>query len=298
MSATANTYVVTGATGSVGQTVSNLLAARGHVVRRISRADGVALNDRDAVREAFAGADAAFLMVPFDRQANDLHASEQEIVDTLADAVAATGTPRVVCLSGTSAHLGSAAGSGRGAGMLEERLDELGPEELVHLRGCFFMENHLQGIGSILQSGTYTWAFAPDIPTPMIAARDIGHIAAEILIGRGFDQPRVRELLGPRDHTMAEATAILGRAIGLPDLSYRQLSYEDAERVMVSAGASRSFAAAVIETARSFNHGIQWSREPRSVQNTTSTTLETFAADTFVPAYRHAARETPAGRLA
>jgi uncharacterized protein YbjT (DUF2867 family) len=298
MNATVNTYAVSGATGPVGRIVCDILAARGHRIRRISRADGVALDDRQALRHAFAEADAAFLMVPFDRRASDLHAWEDQIGENLAHAVTAAGIRRVVNLSGTSAHLGSRAGSGRGAAMMEERLNELDLKELVHLRGCFFMENHLQGIGSILQSGTYTWAFAPDIPTPMIAARDIGQIAAEILIGRGFDQPRVRELLGPRDYTMAEAIAILGRAIGRPDLAYRQLSSEDAERVMVSAGASRSFAAAVIETARSFNHGIQWSREPRSVQNTTSTTLETIAADTFVPAYRHAARGTRAGRLA
>ncbi|HXO95005.1 MAG TPA: hypothetical protein VN857_00345, partial [Chthoniobacterales bacterium] len=50
----------------------------------------------------------------------------------------------------------------------------------------------------------------PDVPTPMIAAKDVGGKAAELLTEEPFRQPRVRELLGPRDYTMAETTRILG----------------------------------------------------------------------------------------
>ena len=46
----------------------------------------------------------------------------------------------------------------------------------------------------------------------MIAAKDVGEKAAELLTEEPFRQPRVRELLGPRDYTMAETTRILGSA--------------------------------------------------------------------------------------
>ena len=62
----------------------------------------------------------------------------------------------------------------------------------------------------------------------MIAAKDVGGKAAELLTEEPFRQPRVRELLGPRDYTMAETTRILGSAIGKPDLRYVQFSYDDA----------------------------------------------------------------------
>ena len=62
----------------------------------------------------------------------------------------------------------------------------------------------------------------------MIAAKDVGEKAAELLTEEPFRQPRVRELLGPRDYTMAEMTRILGSAIGKPDLRYGQFSYDDA----------------------------------------------------------------------
>jgi uncharacterized protein YbjT (DUF2867 family) len=220
-------------------------------------------------------------MIPFDTTAGDLHRREEEIGMKLAAAVKTAGLRRVVFLSGTSAHLKANAGSAQGAAMMEERLDNLGVGELVHLRGCFFMENHLRGLPRIAQTGIYGWAFRPDIATPMIAARDIGEKAAELLTEGPFRQPRVRELLGPRDYTMAEATRILGSAIGKPDLEYVRLSYEEARKVMIASGVSPSFADAVMETARRFNEGRAWAKEKRSAQNTTETTLERFAQEEF-----------------
>jgi uncharacterized protein YbjT (DUF2867 family) len=129
------------------------------------------------------------------------------------------------------------------------------------------------------KSGIYRTAFRGDIPTPMITTADIGKIAAGILQEGRFSQPRVRELLGPRDYTMSEATRILGAAIGCPDLVYEQSSYENAAEDMIAAGVSLSFAEAVMETARSFNSGRRWALEERSPANTTPTTLELFAKE-------------------
>ena len=80
---------------------------------------------------------------------------------------------------------------------------------------------------------------------------------------------------------MAEATRILGSAIGKPDVRYVQCSYEDASKGMLAMGVSPSFAEAVMQTARSFNEGDVWAKEKRSAQNSTPTTLEQFALDAF-----------------
>lgn len=170
--------------------------------------------------------------------------------------------------------------------MMEERLDGLGIAELVHLRGCFFMENFLNlGIIAQAQISNFGSMFRPDIATPMIASKDVGEKAAELPTEEPFRQPRVRELLGPRDYTMAEATRVLGSAIGKPGLKYVQVPYEDARRLILGAGLSPSFINAVTETARTFNEGIVWARETRSAGNTTTTTLEQFAEEVFRKAY-------------
>src|SRR5262249_34847746 len=80
-------------------------------------------------------ADGAFVMIPFDVKAHDLHERENEMGMKLADAVRVSGVARVVLLSGTGAHLGRNAGSGMGAAMMEARLNDLGIAELVCLRG-------------------------------------------------------------------------------------------------------------------------------------------------------------------
>jgi hypothetical protein len=48
---------------------------------------------------------------------------------------------------------------------------------------------------------------------------------------------------------------------------------------MIASGASRSFAAAVIQTARSFNARGPWHRETRRATNTTPITLERYGIE-------------------
>ena len=122
----------------------------------------------------------------------------------------------------------------------------------------------------------------------MIATRDIAAAAAEALIARDFSGFSVRELLGPRDLTMAEANGIIGDAIGNPDLTYVQFPYEAFEASLAQMGLSASVAALYSEMARAFNAGKVRTLEGRSEANTTPTSFETFAAEVLVPAYQAA----------
>lgn len=287
------TVVVVGASGGVGRTIVETLTAQGHVVRRVARSAGASFDDTSVLDAAFTGTDSAFLMIPFDMSASDLHRREAEIATRLTEAVTVAKVRRVICLSGTSARLGADAGSGRGAAMLEEQLNRRPVSELVHLRACFLMENFFQGIPQILDTGIFRWPFRQDIATPMMAKRDVGNVAAALLIEEPFGQPRVRELLGPRDYTMTEATGILASAVGRRDVRYARISYDEARAEMIRGGVSSSFADAVMETARSFNGGVTWAQEARSSQNTTPTTFEQWAEEVFAPMYRAAEDRNP-----
>jgi uncharacterized protein YbjT (DUF2867 family) len=120
----------------------------------------------------------------------------------------------------------------------------------------------------------------------MIATRDIGEVAAESLSKMDFVGKQTRELLGARHVTNTEAAKIIGAAIGKPGLGYRQVPAAMLKPAMMQMGMSANMADQILEMSEALNTGHMKSHEPRSPRNTTPTTLETFAAEVFAPAYR------------
>jgi len=281
------TIVVVGATSDVGAVASAALQQQGHIVRGIARSLGVALSDQDALNRIFAGADSVYVMVPFDVQTSDLHRFEREVGNRLVEAISASGIRRIVLLSGLNAHLKM--GTSLGAAEMEDRLETLGLDELVHLRAGFFIENFVKGMGFLEQSasGVFATPFRGDLPMPLIAARDVGVRVADLLTTDDWPGDRVMELHGGGYHTFTEATELLGRAVGR-NVAYQTIPYTDARASMVDGGMSASFADALIETATSFNNGERWALEAPGPRNTTPTTLQRWADDVF-GALRHVA---------
>ncbi|BCM18596.1 NmrA family NAD(P)-binding protein [Mesorhizobium sp. J8] len=270
------TIVVVGATSEVGVEVSVRLTGAGHTVRGVARSLGFALDDQAALDAAFSGADSAYVMIPFDVTAPDLHRFEDDVGARLATSIAKAGLRRVVLLSGLNAHLKM--GTSLGAALMEERLAALDLEELVYLRASFFMENFVKGMGFVEQaaSGVFASPFRGDLPMPLIAAKDVGERAAELLIAEHFPVRRVVELHGGGRYTLERATTILGRAIGKV-VTYHQAPFADARAGMVANGISASFADALGETAASFNRGERWALEAPSAENATPTSFEAWA---------------------
>jgi uncharacterized protein YbjT (DUF2867 family) len=274
------TVVVVGATSEVGAVALARLQQQGHVVRGVARGLGTALSDQDALNRAFAGADSAYVMIPFDVRARDLHRFERDIGGRLAEAISASGVRRVVLLSGLNAHLKM--GTSLGAAEMEGRLEALGLDELVHLRAGFFAENFVKGMGFVEQSasGVFATPFRGDLPMPLIAARDVGERVADLLTTEHWPQDRVVELHGGGRYTFIEATEILGKAVGR-NVTYQTAPYADARAGMVGNGMSASLADALIQTATSFNKGERWALEAPRSRNTTPTTLERWAEEVF-----------------
>jgi len=128
-------------------------------------------------------------------------------------------------------------------------------------------------------------ALLPDLKLPMIATRDVGNYAAQRLLDLDFPGKQTCELLGERDLSMAEATAVIGRGIGKPDLRYEQFPYDQVQQVLEQMGMLPKKAAVYIEMFEAINAGILAAQELRSPENSTPTSFETFVQDIFAPAY-------------
>jgi uncharacterized protein YbjT (DUF2867 family) len=118
----------------------------------------------------------------------------------------------------------------------------------------------------------------------MVATRDIADVAAKALKAC-WNGIVVRELLGQRDISFAEATRIIGK----PGLEYLQFPYAEMVEALTQFGFSENIATLEVEVARAANEGRIKAREGRNAENTTPTRFEDFA-DELAAAY-HAASE-------
>jgi hypothetical protein len=125
---------------------------------------------------------------------------------------------------------------------------------------------------------------------PMIATPDVGDYAAQRLLDLDFSGKQTRELPGERDLSMTEATAAIARGIGKPDLRYEQFTYDQMQQGLEQMGTPQKKAAVYIEMFKAINEGALAAQEPRSRQNSTPTSFETFVQDVFTPAYQREAR--------
>jgi uncharacterized protein YbjT (DUF2867 family) len=292
-------YVITGATGHTGRAIVETLLAEGKPVRAVARsaehlkplaAKGAepfvgSLEDADAMARAFSGAEGVYTLVPTPLTAPDVRASQNRVGEALAAAIVKARVPYVVNLSSVGAHLSEKVGPVKGLHDVEQRFNRLEGTNVLHLRPTFFMENFLMNVSMIKNMGIHGTPMKPDIAVPLIATKDIAAEAAERLLRLDFKGKSVKELLGPRELTMTEATAILGRAIGKPSLPYIQFPYEDAEKAMTGMGLSPDVARGYIEMYRAFNEGIMKPTETRSAKNTTPTSFEAFAEE-FAAIYK------------
>jgi uncharacterized protein YbjT (DUF2867 family) len=283
--------VITGATGNVGKKVAEALLAEGRQVRVVSRntkrlqplvdkgaeAWGGSLQDEAFLTEAFRGAVAVFVMIPPNHASENLRTYQNRIGEAIFTALKNTEVNQIVNLSGLGAHRPDKTGPILGLYDQEQRLNWLKEVNLVHLRPTVFMENLLNNIPQIKNQGIHGTALKGDLAIPVIATKDVARAACKYLLQLDFSGIAVRELLGQRDVSMLEMTAILAKAIGVVKLEYVHFLSEDARHAMIEAGYSIDAAASFWELYESMNAGDVIVGTPRTEQNTTETSFEEFA---------------------
>ena len=235
--------------------------------------------DAAFLTRAFRGADAVFTMLPPDLQAADYRAAQDRVSAAITTAIRDSGVRSVVVLSSLGAELAEGTGPIVTLYDFEQRLKQLEHVDVLVLRPAYFFENFEESLDLITQQGINANAVDPDVPVPMIATRDIANVAAEALRTRDWQGIVVRELLGPRDLTFADATRILGTQLGKPDLPYIRMTYEDLAATLVQTGFSADVARSYVELVRALNERIVTSVEGRTAANTTPTRFEEFAAE-------------------
>jgi len=293
-------YVIIGATGNTGSAVANKLLANGKKVRVVGRnashlapfaAKGAEpftadVTDQSAITKAFAGAEAVYVMIPPDPTTKDYLAYTNQVSETLATAIQNNQVRNAVSLSSVGADKSAKTGPIVALHRFEERLNRISGLNVLHLRPAYFMENTLGQANAIAQMGSTAGPLPADFKFPIIAARDIGDYAAGALSRLDFSAHQVQELHGHRDLSYADITTIIGKAIGKLDLKYSQLMPEQFQGALIQMGMSPHFAGLLSEMSDSMAAGYIDPLQPRSPQNTTPTSYETWVAENLLPIYQ------------
>jgi uncharacterized protein YbjT (DUF2867 family) len=288
-------YLILGASGNTGSIIASSLLSAGKKVRVVGRDLGrlqrfvdkgaeaftADLSDAATLTKAFTGARAAYLMLPPAKSREE----QERDSDGIAKAVKESGLRYAVHLSSYGAQVAKGAGPVSGLHSSEQKLNTIDGLNVLHLRAAYFMENNLAAIGMIHGMGIFGNALQPDLKIPMAATRDVGDYAAQRLLHLDFSGKQTRELLGERDLSMMEATAVIARGIGKPNLRYEQFPYDQVQQALTQLGVPPKGAAMYIEMYKAINAGVLVPLEPRSLENSTPTSFEQFVQEVFAPAY-------------
>lgn len=227
---------VTGSTGALGGRVAARLAAAGVrqrlVVRDPARAPDLpnveiaraTYDDADALREAFTGTDAVFLV-----SAAEHHDRVRQHL-TAVDAVAAADVDRVVYTSFLGAAADATFTLARHHWATEERLRERGLAYTA-LRDSMYLDflPFMAGGQGVIRGPADGGRFAP------VARDDIADVAVAVLLGEGHERTTY-DVTGGALQTMAEFAAELSEIAGRP-VTFQDETIEQAWQSRASYGA-------------------------------------------------------------
>ncbi|MFZ0908555.1 MAG: NmrA family NAD(P)-binding protein [Candidatus Acidiferrales bacterium] len=293
-------FVITGATGNTGHVIAEKLLAAGQPVRAIGRSkerlDALVqkgaeafvgdINDPEIATRAFSGAKAVYAMLPPDFTAKTIREAQDRASNSLAAALERSGVSHAICLSSIGADKSERVGPVNGLHYFEQKINAIPKLNALILRPTYFMENNFPQIKAIQSMGTMGGLLEPEHPLAQIASRDIGAYAADAFLKLNFTGKSTRELLGQRDVSMKETAAIFGKAIGKPNLGYSQFPAFAVEMAMKQMGLPADYVKELIEMIEAINSGWMKPLEARSAENTTSTSIETFATEEFAPRFK------------
>lgn len=288
---------VTTPTGHVGGAVADFLLELGRDIRvrllgrrpeklveLVRRGATTAIgsqDDAEYVVEATKGVDALFWVTPPAYGSDDLRDFQRRVARAAVMAIRTNQIHRVVNLSSIGANLESGAGPISGLYEVEQMINGVGCH-VTHLRPGFFFENILAQLDEIRAWNQISLPMNGSLPYPMIAARDIGRVAARRLANSDWRGHVVQELHGPTDMSFQEVADTMSSVLARK-IAYVRCDPEDVRDAMLQRGMSENVADAVLEMYDAVEKGKVRTTQPRTAETTTPTTLEDFAREVVLP---------------
>ena len=260
--------VVTGSLGNISMPLAQQLIAKGHDVTVISSKNGKqqqiealgakaaigAVEDAAFLKQAFAGADAVYGMTPPNFGATDMIAYYRNVAIAYAAAVKAAGVKHIVYLSSLGADLEKGTGIIVGSHQAEGILNALEGVAVTSLRPGYFYYNLYHFLGMIREQGIIGTNFGGDDKLVMVSPLDIADAAAEELTNAD-PQSKVRYIASD-EYTCSQVAALIGKAIGKPDLQWLTFTNEQVKDFMLAQGRPKVVTDLLVELGAAIHTGL------------------------------------------
>jgi uncharacterized protein YbjT (DUF2867 family) len=289
---------ITGSLGNISGPLAALLVKAGHQVIVVSSSENKkaeieamgaiatigSVEDVDFLTGAFKGADVVYTMVPQQHDSNDYKGFIRKTAKNLADAVKASGVTNIVNLSSIGAHLSSGTGPIAGMHDAEEILNKLDGVIIKHLRPASFYYNFFANIGMIKHGCILGGNYPADSHLVLVHPKDIADAAFEEITSP-FTGKSIRYIASD-EKTAAEVTAIIGTAIGKPELPWVEFTDEQSIGGMQQAGLSEDVAKNLTEMGNATKSGIIFEDYSKHKPVLSGRKFEDFVKGEFLEKYK------------
>lgn len=290
-------YTITGSLGHTSKPIAEGLVKAGHTVTVItSRPENVSaieaigakaavgsVGDADFLKQAFAGSDAVYLLIPSNWGVTDWRAFQNQIADNYIAAIKANDIRFSVLLSSIGADLGEGVGPVDGLYDAEQKLSAVAGLNNKFLRPSYFMYNLFGMVGMIKGMGIAGSNFGDD-PVVLTHTDDIAEVALTELLNLDFTGHQVRYIASD-ERTGPEIATVLGEAIGKPDLPWVVIPDEQYNEGLKQAGLNDEMAIGYTKLGQSMRSGRMQADFYAHKPAFGKVKLETFAKNEFAPAF-------------
>ncbi|KAK9761304.1 hypothetical protein K7432_013899 [Basidiobolus ranarum] len=220
-------YAITGPTGNTGSVLVDTLLKAKTKIRVIIRDESkqqefiekgcevavADLKDVEALKKAFEGVTGAYLMNPPAYDAPDMFEEVENVSKALYIAVQEANVQKVVVLSSIGAQHSSGTGNIRSTFLMEQVFGKL-KIPVAFIRAGYFMENWASAVPTVVNSQMLPSFLSPlERKIPMVAAKDIGRIAGEVLL-QDWKGVRIVELQGPEKYSPIDVAEAFSKILG------------------------------------------------------------------------------------
>lgn len=291
--------VVTAPTGLIGHQVVDGLLAAGEEVRvvvrdpsrlpeqlrvRVETVTG-SHGDAEVVAQAFAGADAAFWLVPPDPQAKSVESAYLDFASPAAQALSSSGVSHVVGVSalGRGTPMADRAGYVTASLAMDDMIASSGVAYRA-LTMPSFMDNIARQAALIRDEGMFTSPIRGEVAMPTCATRDIASVAVRLLTDRTWEGFAEVPVLGPEDLSFEKMARVMSEVLEAP-VRFQQVPPAAYKERMMSFGTSEAMAQGMLDMAMAKDAGLDNGVE-RTPATSTPTTFRTWCDEVLVKAVR------------